>query len=89
METYVGLDVSLKTTSVCVVDREGTVVKEGVVVSEAEAIAVFIAAHAPGVKRVGLESGATSTWLWRELDRRALPVICIDEPRQCGVVDAG
>jgi len=34
METYVGLDVSLKNTSVCVVDRQGTVVKEGVVVSE-------------------------------------------------------
>ncbi len=78
METYVGLDVSLKTTSVCVVDREGTVVKEGVVVSEPEAIAAFIAAHAPGVKRVGLESGPTSTWLWRELDRHAIPVICID-----------
>ena len=78
METYVGLDVSLKTTSVCVVDREGTIVKEGVVVSEPEAIAAFIAAHAPGVKRVGLESGPTSTWLWRELDRHALPVICID-----------
>jgi len=78
METYVGLDVSLKKTSVCVVDNVGAVVKEGVVVSEPEAIAAFINEQAPGVDRVGLESGATSTWLWRELTRRAVPVICID-----------
>jgi hypothetical protein len=31
MEYYVGLDVSLKQTSICVVDRTGSVVREGVV----------------------------------------------------------
>ena len=30
------------------------------------------------VARIGLESGPTSTWLWTELDRLGLPVICID-----------
>ncbi len=30
------------------------------------------------MQRVGLESGPTSTWLWRELDQLGLPVICID-----------
>ena len=78
METYVGLDVSLKNTSVCVVDKAGDVVKEGVVASDPEAIAAFIKAQAPEVVRIGLESGATSAWLWRELKRCALPVICID-----------
>src|SRR5215813_5965364 len=28
--------------------------------------------------RVGLETGPTATWLWTELKRRGLPVICID-----------
>jgi transposase len=28
--------------------------------------------------RIGLEIGPTSTWLWTELKRLGLPVICID-----------
>jgi predicted NBD/HSP70 family sugar kinase len=39
MEYYVGLDVSLKQTSICVVDQSGVIVREGVVESDPEAIA--------------------------------------------------
>jgi hypothetical protein len=35
MEYYVGLDVSLKQTSICVVDQAGLVVREGVVQRQA------------------------------------------------------
>ena len=38
MEYYVGLDASLKQASICVVDRTGSVVREGVVDSNPEAI---------------------------------------------------
>ena len=41
MEYYVGLDVSLKQTSICVVDQTGSVVREGVVDSDPEAISVY------------------------------------------------
>jgi transposase len=78
MEHYVGLDVSLKLTSICIVDRTGKVEREGVVASDPEAIATFIKLHAPHVVRIGLESGATSTWLWTEPNKIGLPVICID-----------
>jgi transposase len=78
MEHYVGLDVSLKLTSICIVDRTGKVEREGVVASDPEAIATFIKLHAPQVVRIGLETGATSTWLWTELNKKGLPVICID-----------
>jgi transposase len=64
MEHYVGLDVSLKSTAICVVDAKGKIVREGVVASDPEAIAGFIASYAPDAMRIGLESGATSTWLW-------------------------
>ena len=63
MEHYVGLDVSLKLTAICIVDRTGKTVREGVVTSDPETIAAFIKSHAPHVARVGLEAGATSTWL--------------------------
>jgi len=78
MEHYIGLDVSLKLTSICIVDRRGKVEREGVVASDPEAIATFIKLHAPHVVRIGLETGATSTWLWTELNKMGLPVICID-----------
>ena len=78
MQHYVGLDVSLKQTAVCVVDQRGKIKREGMIASDPEAIARFIAAHAPKLVRIGLETGATSTWLWTELNKRGLPVICID-----------
>src|SRR5215813_175886 len=78
MEHYVGLDVSLKLTAICIVDRTEKIEREGVVASDPKTIAAFIKSHAPHVARVGLETGATSTWLWTELNKLGLPVICID-----------
>ena len=78
MLTYVGLDVSLRQTAVCVVDQTGKVKREGMVASDPDAIADFIVKHAPHVARIGLETGATSNWLWTELKKKDLPVICID-----------
>ncbi len=78
MECYVGLDVSLKQTSICVVDQTGAVVREGVVDSDPEAISVYVRSKALNAVRIGLETGPTSTWLWTELKRLGLPVICID-----------
>src|SRR6201984_3328772 len=78
MEYYVGLDVSLKQTSICVVNQAGSIVQEGVVDSDPEAIAAFVRSKAPRPVRIGLETGPTTTWLWTELKRLGLPVICID-----------
>ncbi len=78
MNGYVGLDVSLKETSICIVDQAGDVVKEGSVMSDPDFIKDFIEEHGTDIRRVGLETGPTATWLWHELDARGLPVICID-----------
>ena len=58
MERYVGMDVSLKETSICVVDDDGEVQCEGTVISEPSAIAGFIEAKAGSAKRIGLETGS-------------------------------
>jgi transposase len=89
MEHYVGLDVSLKLTAICIVDRTGKIVREGVVTSDPETIAAFIKSHAPHVARVGLETGATSTWLWTELNKMGLPIICIDARHAKAVLKNG
>ncbi|MGI9409987.1 MAG: IS110 family transposase [Hyphomicrobiaceae bacterium] len=78
MERYVGLDVSLQQTAVCVIDQTGKIIREAVIPSDPDAIAAFVKSNAKNVARIGLESGPTSTWLWTELDRLGLPVICID-----------
>jgi transposase len=67
MELYVGMDVSLKQTSICVVDGQGEIVSEGLVNSEPVAIAEFVRSKAKDAVRVGLETGPTTTWLWHEL----------------------
>jgi transposase len=78
MEPYVGLDVSLKLTAICIMDQTGKIEREGMVASNPEAIAAFIKSYAPHVARVGLETGATATWLWTELNKMGLPIIRID-----------
>ena len=57
MELYVGMDVSLKETAICVVDDDGKIVCEGTVISQPEALAAFIKTNAVKAKRIGLETG--------------------------------
>jgi hypothetical protein len=78
MKQYVGLDVSLEQTAVCIVDEHGKALWRGKCASTPEAIAAVIKARAPHVERIGLESGPLSTWHWHELKKRGLPVICLD-----------
>ena len=77
MKFYVGLDVSLKQTSICVVDQTGSAVREGVVDLDPETISVYVRSKASDAVRIGLETGPTSTWLSYRA-RLGLPVICID-----------
>ena len=57
MEHYAGIDVSLKESSVCMVDATGKVVREVKVASEPEALVGYFDALDLGVKRIGLEAG--------------------------------
>ena len=78
MKHYVGLDVSQKETSICIVDETGRPIHQGRVKSDPGVLAAVIAKKAPNAERVGLETGAMSSWLWHELKRTGLPVVCID-----------
>lgn len=78
MEQFVALDVSLREISVCVMDGKGAVVFEGKVAADPALLIALIRTKAPQVARVGLETGATSPWLFRALTAAGLPVVCID-----------
>lgn len=78
MEHFVALDVSLKEISVCVADGKGAVVFEGKAAAEPTCLVALIRAKAPNLTRVGLETGATSPWLFHALTAAGLPVVCMD-----------
>jgi transposase len=78
MEHYVALDVSLKEISICVLDEKGGVVFEGRTRADPSALVDLIRSKAPGVVRVGLETDATTPWLFHALTAAGLPVICLD-----------
>ena len=77
MDHLVGLDVSVRETSLCVGDANGTRPKEVRVPTEPEAVAAVLAAGGFAPRRVGLEAGPMSQWLCAELAARGLPVICV------------
>lgn len=78
MSQYVGLDVSVKEVSICVVNTEGAVLARGTVQTDPDQIAVFVEQHAPDALRVVHESGSMAIWLTRDLSKRGVPIICID-----------
>lgn len=78
MEQYVGLDVSMEETSVCIIDKNGAVIFEGEVLTQPEAIAALLRQRAANVVRVAFEAGALSSWLWHELKASGFPVVCLD-----------
>ena len=78
MKHYVGLDVSQRETSVCVVDEIGKVVFEGKAKSDPGALTALLRKRAPFAERIGFETGAMASWLWHELKRVGLPVVCVD-----------
>jgi transposase len=78
MEHFVGLDVSVRETSLCVVDHAGKIVKEARVPTEPEAIIGLLGKGGFAPKRVGLEAGPMSQWLYAGLAEAGLPVICVE-----------
>src|SRR5215813_1768382 len=78
MGYFAGLDVSVKETSVCILDDAGKIVKEVKVASEPQVLLKVLGNPAYHFKRVGLEAGPLSQWLYSVLAEAGLPVICVE-----------
>ncbi len=75
---YTGIDVSLETSHICVVDEAGVVVKEAKVASEPEALTSWFSTLGFAVKRVGLEAGPLSQWLHVGLRAAGLDAVLLE-----------
>src|SRR2546429_2693880 len=78
MAHFVGLDVSVKETSVCVVDDVGKVILEQKVPTEPSDIIALLASLGVSFGRIGIEAGPLSQWLVNALTAAELPVICVE-----------
>lgn len=78
MTHYVGLDVSQRTTAVCVVDETGRRIWRGVCPTSPEVIERTIRERAGEGACLGLETGPLTPWLAHGLRERGLEVVCLD-----------
>ena len=88
MDHFAGLDVSVKETSVCIVDDTGKIVREVKVASEPEALLAVLKNPTCRFKRIGLEAGPLSQWLFSALAEAELPVVCVETRHMQAVLKA-
>ncbi|MFQ6186626.1 IS110 family transposase [Sinorhizobium meliloti] len=88
MQHYAGLDVSVKETSVCIVDASGRTCQEKKVVSHPEDLVTILSNPALSLERIGLEAGPMSQWLFDRLAKAGLPVFCIETRHTKGFLKA-
>src|SRR4051794_36104890 len=81
MPHYVGLDVSQKTTAICVVDAQGKRLWRGVCATDPGPISARISQHAGVDAKVGIETGSMTSWLVHGLRAAGLDVACLDARR--------
>ena len=88
MDHFAGLDVSVKETSVCIVDDTGKIAREVKVASEPEALLAVLKNPTCRFKRIGLEAGPLSQWLFSGLAEAELPVVCVETRHMQAVLKA-
>ena len=88
MDHFAGLDVSVNDTNVCIVDDTGRLVREVKVASEPAALLPVLTNPAYHFKRIGLEAGPLSQWLFSAFAEAGLPVICVETRHMRAVLKA-
>jgi transposase len=78
MTNYVGLDVSQKLTTICIVDDTGRRLWRGQCTTDPEQIERAVRRNAGEDVRIGIETGPMTPWLVHELRGHGLDVTCLD-----------
>lgn len=76
-EQYAGLDVSLKSVSICISDGTGKLLWRGEVENEPSEVARILAHRAPNLIRAVIEIGSCGIYLYRGLEAFEVPVVCV------------
>ena len=78
MTLFAGLDVSVRGTSVCVVDAAGKVLAERKIATEPDDLIELLRSISSEYGRIGLEAGPLSQWLVNGLAEAGLPIVCVE-----------
>jgi transposase len=85
-QIYAALDVSDKTTHICVVAGDGAIVWRGVCATDPQALAMVLKKRCPAAERVVLETGPLSAFLYHGLIERGVPAVCVCARHAKGVL---
>lgn len=85
MKTFIGIDVSLASSAVCVLDERGRILKRAQLDSAPEAFIAFLRDLPWRIEAIGLEAGPLSQWLHRGLREAGFEMILM-ETRQVKAV---
>jgi len=88
MKLFVGLDVSLEKTAICVVSEHGKIVREAQTTSEPEALTRWMGELGGTIAAIGLEAGPLSQWLHRGLTEAGLGVVLMETRQVKGALKA-
>lgn len=86
MKHYIGLDVSMKDTFICIEYETGKIINQGRTKTDPEQIAQYLKKTEIELGVVGLESGSLNYWLVEELKKIDIPAICIDARKMATVL---
>jgi transposase len=78
MKVFVGLDVSLNTISVCIVDEDGKLVWQGKTLSEPADLIPVMLQYQDNIQLIGIEACPLSEWHYGALADSGFPVVCIE-----------
>ena len=88
MKLFVGLDVSLAKTAICVISEHGKIMKEAQVASEPEELVRWAREQEGTIAAIGLEAGPLSQWLHRGMSAAGLDVVLMETRQVKGALKA-
>jgi transposase len=86
MKNYVGLDVSLKTTSICILNEKGKRLVEGEVESNPKAIGEFLDQTGLEIEQIGLESGNLTHFLKKGLLKLSYQIAVMESRKMAAIL---
>ncbi len=88
MKTFIGIDVSLASSAVCVLDEDGQVAKRAQIDSEPEAFIAFLRDLPLTIETIGPEAGPLSQWLHRGLGEAGFDLVLMETRQDKAVLKA-
>ena len=88
MDVYIGLDVSLASTAICVLDEKGKIVTEAQVASAPDSLVAFMRELPDGIVAIGLEAGPLSQWLYKGLTDAGFEAVLMETRQVKGALTA-